>query len=77
MLGGVLILIGAALMVFGATMLAGWISGKGAWFDADVYTRPGRGQKDWLLLDLHFMAKVLAPLMVGAVLILVGLRRWL
>ena len=77
MLGGVLIFVGAALMLFGATMLGGWISGKGAWSDADIYTRPGRDQKEWLLLDLHFLAKIIAPLMAGAVLILVGLRRCL
>lgn len=77
MLGGMLILVGAVSMLFGVTMLTGWISGKGAWSDADIYTRPGRDQKEWLLLDLHFMAKVIAPLMAGAVLILVGLRRCL
>jgi len=77
MLGGMLILVGAVLMLFGVTMLAGWISGKGAWSDADIYTRSGRDQKEWLLLDLHFMAKIIAPLMAGAVLILVGLRRCL
>ena len=77
MLGGMLILVGVALMLFGATMLTGWISGKGAGSGADIYTRPGRDQKEWLLLDLHFMVKVIAPILAGAVLILFGLRRYL
>jgi hypothetical protein len=77
MLGGILILIGGALMAFGAVMLAGWTGGKSHWFGSDVYDRAGNTQSDWVFLDLYFVAKVLFPLFVGAGMVVYGLRRLL
>jgi hypothetical protein len=77
MLGGVLIFLGAALLGFGTVMLSGWVSGKGEWFDEEVYGRRGNTKTDRMLLDVYFVAKVVAPLLGGAVLILLGLREWL
>lgn len=76
MLGAVLILIGAALMVFGAIMLIGWVGGKSRWFDAGVYDRAGTSKTDRQFLDLYFIAIVIAPLLFGAILIVFGLRQW-
>jgi hypothetical protein len=74
MQGLVLIVIGAILMVAGTVMLLGWVSGKSNWFDAGVYDRQGASKTDRQFLNLYFLALVIAPLLVGATLIVYGLR---
>ena len=74
MLGAALIFIGTVLMFLGILLLAGWVSGKSAWFDPGVYDRQGSSKNDRQFLDLYFIAIVLAPLLVGALLIVFGLR---
>lgn len=72
MLGSICIAVGAVLMTIGVVMLSGWSGGSGRWFGRD-----GRGpsRTNWLIMDLYFLAKVVCPLFVGAVLILYGLRQ--
>jgi hypothetical protein len=72
--GLVFIVIGAILMVGGTVMLIGWVSGKSNWFDAGVYDRQGSSKTDRQFLNLYFLALVIAPLLVGATLIVYGLR---
>ena len=77
MLGLILIVVGAGLMVLGIISLAGWISGKSRWLEGGVYDRRGASKVDRQFLDLYFVAVVIAPLLVGAILIVFGLREWL
>jgi hypothetical protein len=77
MLGAILIVVGGALMLGGGVMLAGWTSGKSRWFDAGVFDRSGASKTDRQFIDLYFMALVLAPLLGGALMIVVGLRKLL
>ena len=74
MLAGILIIVGAALTLFGAVMLGGWVAGKSNWFDSGVFDRAGTSKTDRQFLDLYFVAIVLAPLFFGGVLIVFGLR---
>ena len=76
MLAGMLIIAGSVLMLFGVLMLSGWLGGKSAWFDAGVYDRPGSSKTDRMFLDLYFLAMVIAPLLIGAIMIVLGLRHW-
>ena len=75
MLSAALIAGGAALMLFGALMIAGWIGGKSTWFDAGIFDRQGATKTDRQFLSLYFFTFVIAPLMVGAMLIIFGLQR--
>ncbi|HUU58012.1 MAG TPA: hypothetical protein VMZ50_00600 [Phycisphaerae bacterium] len=75
MLGGTLIVIGLVVMLFGVLMLAGWTSGKSRWFGAEVYDRAGNTKTDRMFLHLYFVTKVLLPLLLGATLLVYGLRQ--
>jgi hypothetical protein len=75
MLGTLFVLLGAVLMSAGGVMLTGWVSGKSRWFNASVYDRRGASKTDRMFIDLYFISMVLAPLMAGALLIVVGLLR--
>jgi len=75
MLGPVLVLFGVGLMFMGSVMLAGWVSGKSRWFNASVYDRQGVSKTDRMFIDLYFISMVLAPLLAGAIIIVVGLLR--
>jgi hypothetical protein len=77
MLGAILIAVGGALMLGGGVMLTAWTSGKSRWFDAGVFDRSGASKTDRQFIDLYFMALVLAPLLGGALMIVVGLRKLL
>jgi hypothetical protein len=72
-----LIVAGAGLMLFGLCMLWGWVNGRSRWFDAGVFDRAGASKNDRQFLDLYYIAIVLAPLLCGAVMMALGLRRWL
>ena len=63
-------------MLLGAIMTAGWVSGRSTWFDAGVYDRQGATKNDRQFLDLYFIALVIAPLMIGALLIVFGLQQF-
>lgn len=76
-LGVALILVGVALMGFGVCMLLGWITGRSGWFDQAVYDRPGNSKTDRLSLDVYYIVRVIAPLLVGATLIAFGLKQCL
>lgn len=71
-----LVVVGAALMILGAWMLLRWMGDEGG----ESSGRFGRGhrsasQNDWVLMDLQFIASVIAPLLGGAILIVCGLVR--
>ncbi|HUT61424.1 MAG TPA: hypothetical protein VNA25_26555 [Phycisphaerae bacterium] len=74
MLGGILIAAGAMLVTLGAVMLVGWTAGKSTWFDSDVFDRRGSTVNDRQFVNLYFIAIVLAPLLIGGILIIFGLR---
>ncbi|HUS47638.1 MAG TPA: hypothetical protein VM098_05935 [Phycisphaerae bacterium] len=76
MLGPILVLVGAGMMLSGSVMLAGWVSGKSRWFNASVYDRQGCSKTDRMFIDLYFIAMVLAPLLGGAIVIVVGLLKF-
>jgi len=67
---------GALLMLFGVCTLLSWAGGKSRWFDPSVFDR-GDSKSDRQLLDLYYVALVLAPLLSGAVMLVLGLKRWL
>jgi hypothetical protein len=73
MLGVGLIVLGAACMIGGTIMLAGWLGGKSSWFGAGVYDRAGESKSDRQALYLYFIALVIAPLLGGALIIAFGI----
>ena len=73
MLPLILLAVGAVLMVFGLCMLWDWVDGDSRWFDAGVFERSGSSKNDRQFLDLYYVAIVLAPLLSGAILIVLGL----
>ncbi|MHC4983060.1 MAG: hypothetical protein ACYTF6_07825 [Planctomycetota bacterium] len=75
MVAAIAVLIGLMLMLTGSVMLAGWVSGKSHWFNAGVYDRQGVSKTDRLFIDLYFFALVLAPLLGGAITIVMGLAK--
>ncbi|MFA6134180.1 MAG: hypothetical protein WC869_09230 [Phycisphaerae bacterium] len=74
MLGVILIIAGILLMLLGMLMITGWVNGKSSWFDSGVYDRQGSTKTDRQFLDLYFIVLVIAPLLVGAMLIVFGLQ---
>ena len=73
MLGIGLVIAGVILMSVGLVFLGGWVSGRG-----ERAGRPGsalsdRTKTERQLMDLYFIAAVLAPLLAGATFIAVGL----
>lgn len=74
MLHAILILVGLLLMFGGVLMLWGWLGGKSKWFDSGVYDKEGASKNDRQFLDLYFIVLIIAPLLVGAMLIVFGLR---
>ena len=78
MLGAILIAAGAVLMVLGGISLASWIGGKSLWFDPEEFDRKGGANRDIMQVLYYyaaFAALVLAPLLAGGALIIIGLRR--
>jgi hypothetical protein len=73
MLGTVLIAIGAVLMIAGLFALGGWLGGRAGRLGRFVVDRAGDSKTDRQLLDLYFIALVIAPLLGGALLIAFGL----
>lgn len=74
----ILVLIaGCGLMGFGFFMLYAWVGGRGGWFDTGVFDRSGASKNDRQFIDLYYVAIVLAPLLIGAILLAYGLRKWL
>jgi hypothetical protein len=73
-MGAVLIACGVASMLLGVLMLIGWVGGKSGWFDSAVYDRRGGSKTDRMFLYLYFLALVIAPLALGALLIVLGLQ---
>ncbi len=76
MVGIVLIAIGVALMLLGAVLAVAWTGGRARWFDAGIFDR-GATKTDRQFQDLHFLATVIAPLLIGGLLIALGLRQLL
>jgi hypothetical protein len=74
-MGASLLAAGAVLMLVGVLMLNGWVSGKSGWFDPAVYDRRGGSKTDRMFLYLHFLAIVICPMALGALLILLGLQK--
>jgi len=73
MLGIALVIVGIVLMAVGLVFLGGWVNGRG-----ERAGRPGSALSDGTrterqLMDLCFIAAVLAPLLAGAMLIAFGL----
>jgi len=78
MLGPIFIAAGAVLMVLGVFSLAAWLGGKSLWFDPESFDRKGSPQRGVMLTIYYlaaFVALVLAPLLVGGALIILGLVR--
>ena len=63
------------MMVFGAIRITAWSAGKNAWFDRDYYDRRGDTFNDRVFLDLYFLAAVVAPLLIGGILVVWGLQQ--
>lgn len=74
MLGALLIAAGAVLMALGVAVLLAWTGGRSTWFDSGVFDRRGSTFSDRQLLTLYFTALVVAPLLIGGLLIILGLR---
>jgi hypothetical protein len=74
-MGPFLIAAGAVLMLAGVFLLSAWLSGKPAWFDTGAFDRRGATKTDRQFINVYFVALVLAPLLVGAILIVYGLTR--
>jgi hypothetical protein len=73
MVGIILIAAGVVLMLLGAVLGVAWTGGLGRRFDSSIFDR-GDTKTDRQFLDLYFVATVIAPLLVGALLIALGLR---
>jgi hypothetical protein len=74
MMGAGFIAVGAVLMILGVLMLTGWVAGKSRWFDPAVYDRRGGSKTDRMFLYLYFLAIVISPMALGALLIILGLQ---
>jgi hypothetical protein len=77
MLGAILLVAGVILMAVGLVFLGSWVNGRG-----ERAGRPGSALTDGSkterqLMDLYFIAAVLAPLLAGAMLIAFGLQQLL
>jgi hypothetical protein len=68
---------GAAAMILGTLLLGQYLPNTHHWLGAGVIDRPGATKTDRQYLDLYFTAYVIAPLLSGAVMILLGLRQLL
>ncbi|MGA2266579.1 MAG: hypothetical protein ABSH10_09165 [Phycisphaerae bacterium] len=75
MLGIILIVAGVILMILGGILLLAWTGDPSRWFDAAVHDNRGTTKTDRQFLDLYFLAMVIAPLLVGGLLIALGLRQ--
>ena len=73
-LGIILLVVGIALMLLGVMMLWEWLSGVSRFFESSGRDK-SMAQSDWVLMDLHFLALVIAPLLGGAIMIVFGLIR--
>jgi hypothetical protein len=74
MLGIALVIAGIILMAVGLIFLGSWVSGRG-----ERAGRPGAALSDGTktdrqIMDLYFIALVVAPLLAGAMLIAFGLQ---
>jgi hypothetical protein len=74
MLGIALVIAGIILMAVGLIFLGSWVSGRG-----ERAGRPGPALSDGTktdrqIMDLYFIALVVAPLLAGAMLIAFGLQ---
>ena len=67
MIGPILLILGAVMMTIGLATLGGWVSGRGGLSD--------HSQAERQLMNLYFITLVVAPLLVGAVLIAMGLGK--
>ena len=77
MYGAILVIAGVILMAVGLAFLGNWVSGRG-----DRAGKVGKALSDGTktdrqLMDLYFIALVLAPLLGGAMLIAFGLGKLL
>ncbi len=77
MLGPILVFAGAVLMTVGLVFLGGWVSGRGERAGKPDAALPDGSKTDRQLMDLYFIALVVAPLLGGAVLIAFGLEKLL
>ncbi len=73
MLGPILIAAGIVLMILGVISSTYWVSDKASWLNADSADRPGGTLNERQYIRLCFVALVIAPLLVGAILIVYGL----
>ncbi|MBI5722905.1 MAG: hypothetical protein HZA50_03025 [Planctomycetes bacterium] len=76
-----LIIAGCVLAPFGAVMMAGWMGGKSRWFRFGQYDLDCPDAENFRCTDsrsammyLTFIAVVIAPLLGGGILIVLGLR---
>jgi hypothetical protein len=70
-----LVVAGAALMILGVWMLLRWMGDEGEGTGKFGFGSRGASQNDWVLMDLQFIALVIAPLLGGAILLVFGLAR--
>jgi len=73
MSGAIFVIVGAALLLTGGVMLTGWVGGKDRWFSSDGCDSSGGSKTDRMFVELYFLALVIAPLLAGATVLLLGL----
>jgi hypothetical protein len=71
----ILITVGSGLMILGILMLWEWLSGESKIFEAAGYDGGSSRQSDLVFMDLYFLVLVVAPLLSGGIMIVVGLAR--
>ncbi|MCE5327551.1 MAG: hypothetical protein LLG01_14185 [Planctomycetaceae bacterium] len=77
--GGILILVGLAMMLLGGRRLVRWQGGSGdeSFSESDWYDSSAReSSSDPKYPMLHFFATILGPIIAGALLIVFGLLEW-
>jgi len=73
MSGAIFVIVGAALLLTGGVMLTGWVGGKERWFSSGGAEGSGGSKTDRMFVELYFLALVIAPLLAGATVLLLGL----
>jgi cell division septation protein DedD len=77
MLGAILLIAGVILMAVGLIFLGGWVSGRGERAGRPDAALSDGSKAERQLMDLYFIAAVVAPLLAGAMLIAFGLQQLL
>jgi len=77
MFGAILLIAGMILMAVGLVSLGSWVSGRGERAGRHGTALSDSSKAERQLMDLYFIAVVVAPLLAGAMLIAFGLQQLL